>query len=82
MTNDQRPTSIERYQQDSDVMQLALLRRRQRSRALLVVLLGLAALFYAMTMARLGEHSAARQIAAQSPGDGRASVPTTPSVRR
>lgn len=63
MMNGQRFSRTGPQQRDSDVVQLALLRRRLRSRALLVVLLGLVALFYAITVARLGQHATARETA-------------------
>ncbi|WP_211848155.1 hypothetical protein [Neoroseomonas eburnea] len=66
MMNGQRLSSVESQHHDSDVVRVALLRRRSRSRALLIVLLGLVALFYGVTVARLGEHAAARQTAAGS----------------
>lgn len=56
MTDGQRPSSIEPQRNDSDVLRLAMLRRRSRSRALLVALLGLSALFYAIAAARFEEH--------------------------
>lgn len=66
MMNGQRPSIVEHAQRDRDVAPLALSRRRSRSRALLVVLLGLVVLFYAMTIARLGEHAAVREAALQA----------------
>jgi hypothetical protein len=66
MTNGQR-LSTEPRRHDSDVVQLALLRRRLRSRALLVVLLALAGLFYAMTVARFGERRAPKDGLAVAP---------------
>jgi hypothetical protein len=82
MTDALRLTGTEPQRQDSDVVQLALLRRRLRSRALLVVFLGLAGLFYAMTIARFGEHDAARRTAAQPSPEGRMNLSTTLPVQR
>lgn len=45
---------------DDAVRRRTLLRQRSRSRALLAVLLGLAALFYAISAARLGQQRASR----------------------
>ncbi|MEO3475918.1 hypothetical protein AAFN86_28990 [Roseomonas sp. CAU 1739] len=67
VTNSQRLSRTEPQQHDSDIVRLALLRRRLRSRALLVVLLGLVALFYALTVARFGEHAAARETTSPRP---------------
>jgi len=63
MADRQRPSSGESRLHGKDVVQVALLRRRSRSRALLVVLLGLVALFYAMTVTRFGQQAAVRDAA-------------------
>jgi hypothetical protein len=56
MTNGQRLSSTELRRNDSDVVRVAMLRRGGRSPARRLAHQGLSALFYAITIARLGEH--------------------------
>lgn len=81
MADGQRLSGTNLPHDDSDVVQVAMLRRRLRSRALLVVLLGLVVLFYLMTVARLGQRRSPADrlaVATSMPGhssDGAAATP-------
>lgn len=74
MADGQRLSGTNLPHDDSGVVQVAMLRRRLRSRALLVILLGLVVLFYLMTVARLGQRrSPADRLAAATSMPGQSS---------
>ncbi len=61
-----RPSSKPK-RHDDDLVRVALLRQRSRSRAIVVVLLCLGVLFYGQTVARLGQHTTNVQTASGPP---------------
>ncbi len=81
MADGQRLSGTNLPHDDSDVVQVAMLRRRRRSRALLVVLLGLVVLFYVMTVARLEQRRSSADpvaVAASMPGHASDAAAATP----